>query len=255
MGMGEVEANSSRRTRPTALTVEGVDFHYGPLQILFDVNLHVEEGEVLALLGTNGAGKSTVLKVISGLCTPDAGSVRRAQRDITRLSPVDRVRAGIVQVPGGAAVFPDLSVEDNLRLGGFLVRKEAKLLAGRTEEVLELFPALRTRFHQRAGVLSGGEQQMLALAKGLLLDPKVLLIDELSMGLAPIVVEQLLGVVRQLRARGTTMIIVEQSLNVALALAERAVFMEKGHVIFEGRAQDLLERDDVVRAVFFGSDR
>ena len=237
----------------TAVEVRGVDFSYGHVQVLFDVDLHVDRGEVLALLGTNGAGKSTLLRVVSGLESPSAGTVRHHGDDITALPAVDRVRRGIVQLPGGKAVFPSLTVLENLMAGGWTHIWDRAELEPRIERALARFPVLRTRLDQPAGTLSGGEQQMLALAKALLLDPDVLCIDELSLGLAPVVVQELLETVEELRADGLTMIIVEQSLNVALALADRAVFMEKGTVRFEGPALELAERDDLARAVFLGS--
>lgn len=232
------------------LEVHGINFSYGQLQVLFDVDLSVREGEILALLGTNGAGKSTLLRAITGLGLPDSGTIRFAGEDITSAEAPERVRRGLVQVPGGRAIFPGLTVDENLRLGGYTLSNG--VYAERRDMVLELFPVLRDRLRQSADTMSGGERQMLALAKGLLLDPRCLCIDELSLGLAPVVVEQLIGVVSQLRDRGVTMVIVEQSVNVALALADRAVFMEKGHIRFEGPATQLLERGDLVRAVFLG---
>lgn len=237
------------------LEVSRLDVAYGQLQILFDVDLEVRRGEVLALLGTNGAGKSTLLRAVTGLTFPSAGGIVFDGEDVTYLDPADRVRHGIVMVPGGKAVFAPLSVEDNLRLGGFLLRDDDATYRRRREEVLDLFPVLRTRLDQAAATLSGGERQMLALAKAMLLRPRLLCIDELSLGLAPVVVQQLLEVVEGLRATGVTMIVVEQSVNVALAMADRAVFMEKGHVRFEGPAAALAARDDLVRAVFLGGAR
>ena len=235
-----------------AVDVRGLDFSYGHVQVLFDVDVHVRTGEVLALLGTNGAGKSTLLRVLSGLESPSAGIVCHHGTDITSMPAVDRVRRGIVQLPGGKAVFPSLTVLENLLAGAWPHIWDRNALDERIGGALERFPALRERLEQPAGTLSGGEQQMLALAKALLLDPDVLCIDELSLGLAPVIVQQLMETVEALRADGLTMIIVEQSLNVALALADRAVFMEKGEVRFQGAAQELAERDDLARAVFLG---
>ena len=236
-----------------AIQTKGIDFSYGHVQVLFDVDLHVDRGEVLALLGTNGAGKSTLLRVVSGLERPSAGTVTHVGDDITTLPAVARVRRGIVQLPGGKAIFPSLTVMENLLAGGWTHIWDRPVLEERIGATLDRFPVLRERLQQPAGTLSGGEQQMLALGKALLVDPDVLCIDELSLGLAPVVVQQLLEIVEELRAGGLTMIIVEQSLNVALALADRAVFMEKGAVRFEGPAQELAERDDLARAVFLGS--
>jgi ABC-type branched-subunit amino acid transport system ATPase component len=209
---------------------------------------------VLALLGTNGAGKSTLLRAISGLGFADRGVVRLKGRTITFADPGTRVRLGVVQMPGGRSVFPSLSVAENLLAGAHSFVWDQPRVRARVDTVLALFPALADRLDQPAGTLSGGEQQMLGLASALLLEPKVLLIDELSLGLAPVIVQQLLEVVAQLRATGLTIVIVEQSINVALAVADRAVFMEKGQVRFEGPAADLLERDDLVRAVFLGTE-
>ena len=238
--------------RPPALQVANIDFSYGTVQTLFDVHIEVAHGETLALLGTNGAGKSTLLRVISGLGVPSRGVIRLDGRTVTYVEAERRVKLGIVQVSGGKATLDDLSVADNLLLGAYLVPDDD--VDARIEQAVELFPALRAHMNRRAGDLSGGQKQMLALAKALVLDPEVLLIDELSLGLAPVVVEELLEVLRRLRERGQTMIIVEQSVNVALAIADRAVFMEKGQVRFQGPTHELAERDDLLRAVFLGNE-
>jgi ABC-type branched-subunit amino acid transport system ATPase component len=216
------------------------------------VSLEVRRGEVLALLGTNGAGKSTLLRVLSGLGRPSRGRVLLDGEDVTDLAAEARVERGIVLVSGGKATFPGLTVAEHLRVGAFPCRRDRAVVAERRDEVLDRFPKLRLRLDQRAGSMSGGEQQMLALAKGLLLRPSLLCIDELSLGLAPLVVGELLEVVEQLAASGTTFVIVEQSVNVALSIAERAVFMEKGTCRFEGPAAELRAREDLLRAVFLG---
>jgi ABC-type branched-subunit amino acid transport system ATPase component len=230
-----------------------VDFHYGPLHVLFGVSLRVLRGEILALLGTNGAGKSTVLRVLSGLSPPTAGRILFEGRDVTGTPAEALVRRGVVQVPGGRAVFPDLSVMDNLEVGSYLLRSDRALQRQRIDEVLSIFPLLRERTRHAAALLSGGEQQQLSIAKAMLLRPKLLCIDELSLGLAPTVVEGLLGALREIHARGTTLVVVEQSLNVAASLCERAIFLEKGTVRFEGRPDELLERGDLARSVFLGA--
>ena len=239
-------------TSPVLLETKDLDVSYGAVQVLFDVDLEVRQGETLALLGTNGAGKSTLLKAVSGLLPATAGTITFDGLDITARSTDGRVAAGIVQARGGNAVFPTLSVRDNLRLGGFTLLRHRALLAERTDHVVNLFPSLSDRFDQRAGTLSGGEQQMLALAKALLLAPRLLVIDELSLGLAPIVVEQLLRLIGDLKRDGLTMLIVEQSLNIACAFADRAVFMEKGEIRFSGDPAALVDNGDLVRAVFLG---
>ncbi|MFN2522963.1 MAG: ATP-binding protein [Mycobacteriales bacterium] len=234
------------------LQVRNLDAGYGPVQVLFGVDLDVRAGEVLALLGTNGAGKSTLLRAISGLLTPSRGVLRLDGRTITFTDAVTRVGLGVVQVPGGKAVFPNLTVAENLLAGAHRFGWDSQLIGERVDEVVALLPRLAERYDQRAGSLSGGEQQMLAIGKALLLRPRVLLIDELSLGLAPVVVQDLLVVVERLKAAGVTMVLVEQSLNVALSIADRAIFMEKGSVRFSGTAADLLARDDLARAVFLG---
>ncbi|MYE55967.1 MAG: MFS transporter [Acidimicrobiaceae bacterium] len=237
-----------------ALQVHNLDFAYGSVQVLFDVSFEVARGEVLALLGTNGAGKSTLLRAVSGLGIPDRGVVRLGGRTITYADAEDRFAAGLVQLRGGAGVFEELSVADNLRAAVLASGLDEPEIKARMQRSLETFPALANRRTAAARELSGGQQQMLALAMALMHEPQVLLIDELSLGLAPVVVQELLGVVERLREGGQTMVIVEQSLNVALAFADRAIFMEKGRIRFEGPAQELAERDDLARAVFLGGE-
>ena len=252
------EQDEQRRTagdgEVPALQLNNIDFSYGPVQVLFDVAFEVRKGETLALLGTNGAGKSTILRVISGLGIPQRGVVRLGGRTVTYTSPQLRSRLGIQQLPGGNGVFPDMTVRQNLVMGAYIHRSDSDDVERRITSVLELFPDLERRQDQRAGSMSGGQQQMLALARVLLHEPEVLLIDELSLGLAPTVVHDLLELVERLQERGQTIILVEQSLNVALSIADRAIFLEKGQVRFEGSAQELLERDDMARAVFLGRD-
>jgi ABC-type branched-subunit amino acid transport system ATPase component/predicted MFS family arabinose efflux permease len=240
--------------RVPVLQMVNTDFSYGPVQVLFDVNFEVHKGECVALLGTNGAGKSTILRCISGLEVPERGVLRLNGRNITFVAPEQRVKHGIVQLPGGKGVFPSLTVMQNLKVAARLRGGTAAEIDARITDVLELFPELAERPKQLAKSLSGGQQQMLALARVLMQEPEILLIDELSLGLAPVVVQRLLELVDRLRARGQTMMIVEQSLNVALAISDRAIFLEKGTIKFEGNAQELLERDDLARAVFFGTE-
>jgi ABC-type branched-subunit amino acid transport system ATPase component/predicted MFS family arabinose efflux permease len=235
------------------LQVRNLDASYGNLQVLFDVSFEVRRGETLALLGTNGAGKSTVLRAVSGLLMPDRGVVRMNGRTITLVDPQYRVGMGMLQIPGGEALFTSLTVGENLEVWGWQIedpgyRKE------RMEIVYDTFPLLRERLEDRAGSLSGGQQQMLALGKAVLLEPDLLMIDELSLGLAPVVVQELLEVVERMKGLGLTMVIVEQSVNVALSIADRAVFMERGRIRFEGPAQELLERGDLLRAVFLSGE-
>lgn len=233
------------------LSVRNAQVAYGDVRVLFGVDIDVAEGEIIALLGTNGAGKSTLLKAISGVAQADRGAIVFDGRDITHAPPEEIAPLGIAQVPGGQGVFPSLTVAENLRAAGWMLRHDSTLRAARVEEALALFPVLATRADDAAADLSGGQQQMLALAMAFLSEPKLLMIDELSLGLAPVIVEQLLEVVRSLRDRGTTIILVEQSVNVALTVADTAYFMEKGEIRFHGPTAELLDRPDVLRSVFF----
>ncbi len=234
------------------LVLRDVDAAYGQVQVLFGVNLAVRRGEVLGLLGTNGSGKSTSLKVASGLLGAKAGRVIFEGDDVTGLDPVARVKRGLAMVPSGRGVFPSLTVAENLRLGGWLARRQPEFLAATTERILGLFPALQSRMGTLAGSLSGGEQQMLTIAQALYSRPRLLMIDELSLGLAPTVVSELLRVVRELAESGVTVVVVEQSLNLAVSITDRAVFMERGQVRFSGATAELSQRPDLVRSVFLG---
>ena len=232
------------------LSCRGVDAGYAGVQVLFGVDFEVDEGEMVALLGTNGAGKSTFLRAITGLNDPTDGAISFGGRDITHADAMACARLGIMAIPGGRGVFPTLSVADNLKVATWMFRKDRAYSQGAVERVLDHFPVLRERWRTLAGDLSGGEQQMLSLAQAFIAEPRLLLVDELSLGLSPIIVTKLVGILREIHARGTTVIIVEQSVNTALELAERAVFMEKGQVRFSGHTADLLRRPDILRAVF-----
>jgi ABC-type branched-subunit amino acid transport system ATPase component len=205
---------------------------------------------MVALLGVNGAGKSTLLKVISGIGLPSRGSVRFRGTDITFLDAERRLRLGVTQIPGGRAVFGPMTVVENLRSFGYTLGRDTKAVDSAIDRCFDAFPRLAERRSQNASTLSGGEQQMLGLSKGLILRPQLLLIDELSLGLAPVIVAQLLEMVRQINADGTAVVLVEQSVNIALNLVDHAYFMEKGEIRFDGPAQELLSRDDLLRAVF-----
>jgi branched-chain amino acid transport system ATP-binding protein len=233
------------------LVCAGVDVAYDSVQVLFGVDLDVKEGEIIALLGTNGAGKSTLLKAISGLVDPIGGAIFFDGHDVSHVDARRSVQLGIVQMPGGRSIFPTLTVNECLRLAAWMYKRhDPEHVKQATAQVLEYFPVLAERGDQLAGNLSGGEQQMLGLGMAFIAKPKLLMIDELSLGLAPTIVGRLVDIVRAIHDRGTTIILVEQSVNVALTLAQRAVFMEKGEVRFTGPTADLLERDDILRSVF-----
>jgi ABC-type branched-subunit amino acid transport system ATPase component len=236
-----------------ALQVHNLDFYYGTNQVLFDLNLEVREGEMIALLGTNGAGKSTLLRAVSGLSHPHRGVIRVFGMNCTYLEPEQIIDQGVALLVGGKMTFPGLSVRDNLRIGGHTLRRDRAKAARALQEAMEVFPELLSRIDQPAGTLSGGEQQMLALARIMMTRPRLLLIDELALGLAPMTVERLMGMVRRINEEGTTVILVEQSVNRAMSLAERCFFLERGEIRFEGPTAELLQRDDLLRPVFLGT--
>ncbi len=245
------EALFNRRSgRADLLIVRGLDAGYDQQQVLFEVDIDVSEGEIVALLGTNGAGKSTLLKAISGVVEADRGAVVLDGRDVTHAPPEEIAALGIGQMPGGHGVFGSLTVEENLQLAGWTRRRQPVDVAEARREVLEMFPVLAERGRVAAADLSGGQQQMLALGMAFIAKPRVLLIDELSLGLAPVIVGQLLPIVRRLAADGGAVVLVEQSVNVALTVAERAYFMERGRIRFSGPTAELLARPDLLRSVF-----
>jgi len=239
--------------RTLALDVKEVDFSYGQLQVLFGLCLQVHPGEAVAVLGTNGAGKSTFLRVITGLEKPSRGSIAYFGRDISAVPAYKLPGRGLVMIAGGQAAFGDMTVGENLEMQACAAHLSPTAFRVRLDSVYSIFPTLAVRRRQKAGTLSGGEQHQVALAKALLLDPKVLCIDELSQGLAPVVVEGLLGLVRRINSSGVAVIVVEQNLNIAAEICERAVFVDKGRTTFEGATKVLMQRDDIVRAVFLGS--
>lgn len=233
-----------------ALQVHNLDFYYGTNQVLFDVDLEVAEGEMVALLGTNGAGKSTLLRAVSGLEHPHRGVIRVFGVNCTYLEPEQIIGQGVALLVGGKMTFPGLTVRDNLRIGEHSFRRERARAAAALDEAMGVFPELAARLDQPAGTLSGGEQQMLALARVMMTRPRLLMIDELALGLAPKTVDRLMGIVRRVNADGTTVILVEQSVNRAMHLADRAFFLERGEIRFDGPTAELLDRPDLLRPVF-----
>jgi branched-chain amino acid transport system ATP-binding protein len=228
------------------LTLKSIQAAYGPLPVLKGVSLHVREGEVVTLIGANGAGKSTTLRVISGLLAATAGGLEFEGRDLRRLTPERIVALGLALVPEGRRVFPGLSVTANLELGAY--QRRDRQVKPDLEELEERFPILRQRAHQRAGTLSGGEQQILAIGRALMARPRLLMLDEPSMGLAPRMVRQVYDIIRELKDRGTTLLLIEQNARAALKVADRGYVMETGGIILEGSAAELMEHKEVQRA-------
>lgn len=233
-----------------ALQVHNLDFYYGTHQVLYEVDMEVTEGEIVALLGTNGAGKSTLLRTVAGLDHPHRGVIRIFGTTCTYLEPEQIIGLGAGLLVGGKMTFPSLSVRENLRIGAHRIRGDDSRAATTLDEAIAVFPELEGHLNQPAGSLSGGEQQMLALARVLMTRPRLLMIDELAFGLAPMTVERLMGIVRDVNASGTTVILVDQSVNRAMNLAHRAFFLERGEIKFEGPIADLLQRADLLRPVF-----
>jgi ABC-type branched-subunit amino acid transport system ATPase component len=232
------------------LEIRDLDAGYGDVQILWDLTLEVREGEVVALIGANGAGKTTLLWTISQLIRPRAGSIRFDGRDVTHAGAEALVRAGVVHVPQGRRLFAGLTVRDNLMQGAYL-RRDRVEIRRTLDEVLAIFPRLAERQGQLAGLLSGGEQQMCAIARALMSKPRLLMIDELSLGLAPLVVESLMKLVAQLRERGITILLVEQDVQVALEHADRGYVLETGRIAQSSTAAELLQ-DPRIRQAYLG---
>ncbi|MDE1952935.1 MAG: ABC transporter ATP-binding protein [Betaproteobacteria bacterium] len=233
------------------LDVENLDVRYGQIQALKGVSLRVDEGEIVALLGANGAGKTTLMRTISGLLRPRAGHVRFRGEDIARVGADRIVRLGISQAPEGRRVFPTLTVAENLMLGGYT--RAPSEAAQSLKQVLLMFPRLEERSRQFAGTLSGGEQQMLAIGRALMAKPRLLLLDEPSLGLAPIIVRDIFRSLRQIRQQGMTLLLVEQNARMALKLADRGYVLETGRIALQASARELLESPEV-QATYLGKD-
>jgi branched-chain amino acid transport system ATP-binding protein len=237
------------------LMVRGLEAGYENVRVLFGVDFEVDDGEMVAVLGTNGAGKSTLVKALCGLVVPTAGEVLFDGQPITTLDPNRIVKLGIAMVPGDRGIFPGLTTADNLKMAGWLYDKDPGYIKQATKAVLGYFPALQNRLTTPAGSLSGGEQQMLSLAMAFIAQPRLMIIDELSLGLAPTVIESLLEIVKAINKRGTAVILVEQSVNLALRMCTRATFMEKGQVVFQGPTAELIEHEEIVRSVLLEGAR
>lgn len=234
------------------LNIESINVHYGAIHAVKDISFTLGEGEIVALIGANGAGKSTTLNTISGLLHPTSGSISYLGEIISFTPPQDIVRKGIVQVPEGRKIFASMSVRENLEMGAY-IHTDRSGIKMRMESVFARFPRLRERSSQPGGTLSGGEQQMLAIARALMADPKVLLLDEPSMGLAPILVEQIFDIIREINRGGTSIVLVEQNALMALSIADRGYVLDTGRVVLGGAADQLLHDPMVINA-YLGGD-
>ena len=235
----------------TLLVAEALELAYGEVPACRDISFHVDEGEVVTLIGANGAGKSTTLRAVAGALVPRAGTIRFRGRDVTRLPSHERARLGIALVPEGRRVFPYLTVRENLELGAFRYRKDAPRVRALVEKMLTMFPRLRERAAQNAGTLSGGEQQMLALGRAMMSEPQLLCLDEPSLGLAPMVVQDIFRTVRTINAEGTSILLVEQNARYALETASRGYVLQTGSIVASGSCAALRE-DERVREAYLG---
>ena len=233
------------------LEVKNLSVHYGMIQAVRNVNFKVNEGEIVSLIGANGAGKSTILKTLSGLIHPSEGEIIYLGENIASTSAKKIVEKGLVQVPEGRHVFPGLTVKENLELGAFL-RKDKEEIQKDMEAIFERFPILKERKDQDAQTLSGGEQQMLAMGRALMSRPKLLLLDEPSMGLAPIFIREIFKIIQEIQKTGTTVLLIEQNAKMALSISNRAYVLETGSVVLSGTGQELLESDEIQKAYLGG---
>lgn len=229
------------------LSLKNISAGYGGLKVLFDVNLELEQGEVVALVGSNGAGKTTLLRAVSGLIPLTSGHISRMGTDITDLPGHQRPELGIAHIPQGRGILGSLTIHDNLMLGGYTPGSRKKRIEN-VEKAYELYPVLKERKNKLAGTLSGGQQQMLAIARALIMEPKLLILDEPSLGLAPLVVEGVFEIIQGLKAQKTSMLLIEQNLLQALNVADRGYVMETGHITISGTSDELRENPDVQKA-------
>jgi branched-chain amino acid transport system ATP-binding protein len=232
------------------LEIKELNVGYGDIQVLWDINLQIEEGQIVALVGANGAGKSTLLKTISGLLNPYSGSIVFQGEDITRMPSKEIVAKGIIQVPEGRRLFPDMTVEENLMMGAFR-RRKSKNIQPELERIYMIFSRLKERRQQKTGSLSGGEQQMVAFARGLMGNPKLIIIDEMSLGLAPLIVDDLIDNVKEINQQGTSVLLVEQDVQLALDNSHYGYVLSTGRVEMKGNSQELL-RNQEIKEIYLG---
>ena len=235
------------------LTVENINVYYGVIHALKDISFQVNEGEIVALIGANGAGKTTTLQTVSGMLSAKSGSIRFQDQEISRMPEHKIVKQGISHVPEGRRMFSNLTVLENLKMGAY-TRKDKQEINNSLEMVYERFPRLKERTHQLAGTLSGGEQQMLAMGRALMANPRILLLDEPSMGLSPLLVSEIFDIIQEINSRGMTILLIEQNANMALKVAHQAYVLETGKITMSGTGQELLENPDI-KAAYLGKKR
>jgi branched-chain amino acid transport system ATP-binding protein len=233
------------------LEAQDLNVYYGAIHALQGISFNVEEGEIVTLIGANGAGKSTTLKTVSGLLHPRTGDVRLRDRSLVNVAAQDIVRMGVVQVPEGRRIFAPLTVHENLEMGAFTRKNQAEIKQS-MERVFKSFPRLKERLGQLGGTLSGGEQQMLAIGRGMMAQPKLLLLDEPSMGLAPILVEEIFAIIQEINAQGVSVLLVEQNALMALSIAHRAYVLETGRIVLAGTGRELMHNSQVIQAYLGG---
>ena len=233
------------------LRIEDLRVNYGGIEAVKGINISVEEGQIVTLIGSNGAGKSTTLRTISGLVKPRSGKLTFAGTDITGMDPTNVVKQGITMSPEGRRIFADMTVKENLRIGGYLRKDD---LSDDIEMVFDLFPRLREREWQLGGTLSGGEQQMLAVGRALMAKPRLMMLDEPSLGLAPLVVKDIFDIIQKINAQGVTILLIEQNANMALRIAHKAYVLETGNITMEGPGQELLA-DERIKEAYLGKSK
>jgi len=236
------------------LKVTDLHVHYGAIHALKGISFNLNEGEIVALIGANGAGKSTLLNTISGILEASQGTVEYQEEIISNTPPQEIVKKGVIQVPEGRKIFAKMTVTENLEMGAF-IKKDKRQVQYQIDSLLERFPLIKDRRNQLGGTLSGGEQQMLAIARGLMADPKLMLLDEPSMGLAPVLVEQVFDVIEDINKQGTSILLVEQNAQMALSIADRAYVLETGRIVLEGNAMDVLNNSMVIEAYLGGKKK
>lgn len=233
------------------LSVKNLEVYYGVINAIKGISFEVKEGEIVTLIGANGAGKTTILQTLSGLIKPKSGEINYLGENLLKIEPYNIVKKGIAHVPEGRRIFPNMSVEDNLELGGYILKDKGEIEAGLKRAYMS-FPRLEERRKQLAGTLSGGEQQMLAIGRALMTSPKIVLMDEPSMGLAPILVGEIFDIIKRINEQGTTVLLVEQNANMALSIANRAYVLETGQIVTSGNARDLMNNDEIKKAYLGG---